>query len=243
MWQITCLITLMILILILTGVAYRYMRITPVMEHTIIEGRKVVKRTYGTFQVWEVYNIFTPAECDTIIRLAEHKGFKEGAVWGRNNVHVRNDKVRKSKVAWLTNKADEAVMKMAKLTEKISGLPIDNQEFLQVAKYDAGGYYNEHRDTCMATKEECAERTATSGDRKSTLLVYLNENYHGGETYFPKIDLKIKPERGKGLFFINMDWQDQPQHLSLHQGLSVEGGPKYICTKWSHPRAFPVYHT
>ena len=242
MWQIICIVILTILILNLGGLVYRHMNITPAMEYTIVDGRKVVKRTYGTFKVWEIYNIFTPAECDTIIDLAERKGFKEGVIFNHKNEQVLNTDVRKSKVTWLTNKMDKAIMKFALLTEKVSGLAIDNQEYLQVAKYDPGGFYSEHKDVCGDTKEVCAEKNKVSGDRQSTLLVYLNSDYEGGETYFPKIHLKIKPERGKGLFFINLDENDNAQELSLHQGLPVEGGTKYICTKWSHPRAVPVYH-
>jgi prolyl 4-hydroxylase len=220
---------------ILTYYAYDLVFTTPNIEVTLVEGRKTIKRRYGSFQIWEVYNIFTPAECEKIIGLAEKQGFDLGTV-GNNNTQSVNYKVRTSKVSWLKDDVDEIITNFAKLTEKISGLPVYHQEMTQVAKYEVGGEFKTHYDQCNENTPRCKRLNRISGGRKSTLLVYLNDDYAGGETEFPLIHLTIKPERGKGIFFINVDKDHKIEHYSLHRGLPVRKNKKYICTKWTHVR-------
>jgi prolyl 4-hydroxylase len=234
--DISCVIILVIMTGILAYYSYDLVFTTPDIEVTLVEGRKTIKRRYGSFEIWEVYNIFTPAECDTIIRLAEKEGFEIGKVNDDNNRSGVEYKRRISKVSWLEDNIDEVIMNFAKLTEKISGLPLYNQELTQVAKYERGGYFREHNDSCDERVPRCRMNNSITGGRKSTLLVYLNDDYEGGETKFPRIHLTIKPERGKGIFFINVDVNRKIEYYSLHGGLPVRKGRKYICTKWTHVR-------
>ena len=221
---------------ILSYYSYHLVLTTPNIEVTLVEGRKTIKRRYGGFEIWEVYNIFTPAECDTIIQLAEKEGFKTAEVNDPNYKAVVDNKQRTNKVAWLKDNDDEVITKFAKLTENISGLPDYYQEPTQVAKYDVGGEYKAHYDQCNEKLRSCKERNRITGGRKSTLLVYLNDDYEGGETEFPLIHLTIKPERGKGIFFINLDKDGKIEYYSFHGGLPVTKNKKYICTKWTHVR-------
>jgi hypothetical protein len=69
-------------------------------------------------------------------------------------------------------------------------------------------------------------------NRKHTLLVYLNDNFSGGETYFPELMLKVSPSTGKALHFLNEDRNGKIIPLSLHAGLPVQNGVKYACNIW-----------
>ncbi len=234
--DILCVIALLIMCGILSYYAYHLVLTTPNIEVTLVEGRKTIKRKYGSFEIWEVYNIFTPAECDTIIQLAEKQGFTTAEVSDPNYKAVVDNKQRTNKVSWLKDDHDKVIMKLAYLTEKISGLPVYHQEVMQVGKYDIGGQFKTHYDQCNEIVPGCREAIRITGGRKSTLLVYLNDDYEGGETEFPLVHLTIKPERGKGLFFINLDKDNKIEHYSFHGGLPVTKGRKYICTKWTHAR-------
>ena len=48
-----------------------------------------------------------------------------------------------------------------------------------------------------------AEEIAQRGQRVVTFLVYLNDDYGGGETAFPRLGISHKGRRGEGLFFVN----------------------------------------
>ncbi len=51
-----------------------------------------------------------------------------------------------------------------------------------------------------------------------TFMLYLNENFDGGETAFPKADVVVIPQTGHALVF---------QHPLLHEGCEVTRGVKY----------------
>ena len=61
----------------------------------------------------------------------------------------------------------------------------------------------------------------------------INDNIEGGETEFPLINKKIKPEKGKGVLFFNLE-KDllNRRELSKHAGLPPTKGEKWMCNKW-----------
>lgn len=193
---------------------------------------RTVKHTYGDegYEILEIYNFLTPKECQEIIDTAKNQGMFESSV---SNYGTRVDKdTRKSKTAILL---DEKCMKVAKYCEKITGIPRENQEELQVTQYEPGGKFIDHFDAYSETDEEYKNKmNRNAGQRKSTFIVYLNDNFEGGETEFVNLGLKIKPETGKAILFWNVDDQEKILEKSKHRGNEVKNGEKWICTKWSH---------
>jgi len=69
-------------------------------------------------------------------------------------------------------------------------------------------------------------------------MVYLNDSFKGGHTFFPTIDLSIKPEKGKAILFWNIDNNENIPKEALHAGLEVESGEKWIVTVWDHVKDY-----
>jgi prolyl 4-hydroxylase len=67
-------------------------------------------------------------------------------------------------------------------------------------------------------------------------MVYLNEPEDGGATRFKKIGKTIQPETGKLLTWNNLTPDEMPNQATLHQGMKVRRGTKYILTKWFRQR-------
>jgi prolyl 4-hydroxylase len=63
-------------------------------------------------------------------------------------------------------------------------------------------------------------------------MIYLNEPEAGGAARFKVIDKIIRPEKGKLFVWNNLDRYGQPNSATLHQGMKVRAGRKYIITKW-----------
>ena len=63
-------------------------------------------------------------------------------------------------------------------------------------------------------------------------MIYLNEPEDGGATRFKTIGKTIQPERGKLLAWNNLLPDGRPNPATLHQGMKVRRGTKYILTKW-----------
>jgi hypothetical protein len=93
---------------------------------------------------------------------------------------------------------------------------------LTVVKYTKGGFISSHIDSEL------------SHIRSHTILLYLNENYEGGETEFPNLNKQFKLNTGDILYFHNLDSYGNPTALALHQGNVVKSGEKLICNLWVH---------
>jgi prolyl 4-hydroxylase len=58
----------------------------------------------------------------------------------------------------------------------------------------------------------------------------------GGQTFFPKAAVRIVPRRGNLLAWNNLNAAGEPNDQSLHQGMPVLAGVKYVITKWYRER-------
>ena len=79
---------------------------------------------------------------------------------------------------------------------------------------------------------------ANGGPRRITIIIYLNENFKGGETVFPKINISVKPQTGKAAVFWSTDDNDAVITEAYHGGNPVSEGEKWICNKWVHAKAY-----
>src|SRR3546814_14430087 len=77
---------------------------------------------------------------------------------------------------------------------------------------------------------------ATASNRSWTLMVYLNQPEAGGATRFIKIGKTIQPEPGKLLAWNNRLSPGHYNPATLHHGMKVRAGVKYIITKWYRER-------
>ncbi|MDB2437999.1 2OG-Fe(II) oxygenase [Hellea sp.] len=114
----------------------------------------------------------------------------------------------------------------------IVGLPIFVMENSSVLHYHAGQQFHEHYDYLDPSKPAHAEDIRRFGQRLITFLIYLNEDFEGAETSFPKIDQKFRCKKGGALLFANVDVEDQPDPNTLHAGLPPTRGEKWLFSQW-----------
>jgi predicted 2-oxoglutarate/Fe(II)-dependent dioxygenase YbiX len=76
------------------------------------------------------------------------------------------------------------------------------------------------------------------GDRIVTFLLYLNDGYEGGELSFPRTGFQCKGAKGDGIYFAHIDASGKQDPLSLHAGLVITRGEKWVMSQWIHDRPF-----
>ena len=119
---------------------------------------------------------------------------------------------------------------------EVAGLPTENGEGLGVLHYAPGERYAPHVDYIPETPAN-ARHLAERGQRIRTVLVYLNEDFEGGATEFPRLDLKFKPAKGSALVFDSVTADGSVDPMTLHTGAPPTSGEKWIISKWFRTRA------
>jgi prolyl 4-hydroxylase len=117
-----------------------------------------------------------------------------------------------------------------------SGLPLVNMEGATVLHYDVGEEIENHYDFVEPSIPDYEQEIATRGERVMTFLVYLNDDYAGGETDFPRLGVTHRGRRGEGLFFRNALPDGTPDRRSWHAGRPPREGEKWILSQFIRNR-------
>ena len=131
-------------------------------------------------------------------------------------------------VAWL----DERIA-------ALTGLDLAHGEPMQGQRYAVGQEFKDHTDYFEPTGIDYARYCTGVGQRTWTVMIYLNRPGAGGATRFRHIDKIIQPETGKLVAWNNLDARGVPNPATLHHGMKVRGGTKYVVTKWFRENRWP----
>ncbi|MDE2204562.1 MAG: 2OG-Fe(II) oxygenase [Burkholderiaceae bacterium] len=118
------------------------------------------------------------------------------------------------------------------------GVPVEHGEGFQVLNYQPGGEYQPHFDFFNPGRSGEARQLEVGGQRVATLVIYLNSVPAGGATGFPKLGLEVAPVKGNAVFFVYKRPDGTLDEATLHAGLPVERGEKWIATKWLRERPY-----
>jgi len=181
----------------------------------------------------QIYKNFIPYSlCDLIISQATKKGFNPSQI-GPLNMNLT---IRKSKTCWLSPSSHTELQSFYNQIQQLlseNDCKIELEE-LQIVQYSSDEFYNQHYDQCETKHKFCQkELIRFKGPRWITIILYLNDGYEGGETYFPNLNFKFKGKKGDALLFYNLDKSITFIHpKSLHQGMPVIRGQKLIANVW-----------
>lgn len=118
------------------------------------------------------------------------------------------------------------------------GVPVEHGEGFQVLHYEPGGEYQPHFDFFNPGRTGEARQLEVGGQRVATMVIYLNSVQAGGATGFPKLGLEVAPVKGNAVFFVYKRPDGTLDEDTLHAGLPVERGEKWIATKWLRERPY-----
>lgn len=132
---------------------------------------------------------------------------------------------------------DPVVGQVDRKIAELLGLDLSASEPLQGQRYAPGQEFKPHTDTFEPGGFDYYVHTAETGQRTWTAMVYLNKPEDGGATRFKAIGKTIQPDVGKLLAWNNLNAGGTPNPATLHQGMKVRSGVKYIITKWFRERS------
>jgi len=118
------------------------------------------------------------------------------------------------------------------------GIPVENAETMQGQRYAENQQFRAHCDYFHEDSVYWEKMLETGGQRTWTAMAYLNDVEEGGATWFPRAGIRFKPKRGLLVMWNNMLADGSPNYDTLHEGMRVVEGTKYIITKWFRESAW-----
>jgi prolyl 4-hydroxylase len=132
--------------------------------------------------------------------------------------------------------ADPLVARLDAAILDFSGLDPAHGEPVQGQRYAVGQEFKAHTDYFEPQGADFQRYCGVSGNRTWTFMIYLNQPEAGGATRFKAVDKTVQPETGKLLTWNNLRPDGTPSAATLHHGMKVRAGTKYIITKWFRER-------
>mmetsp|Transcript_6636 Transcript_6636/g.13171 ORF Transcript_6636/g.13171 Transcript_6636/m.13171 type:complete len:471 (+) Transcript_6636:64-1476(+) len=144
-------------------------------------------------------------------------------------------KTRTSSNAWCRAECENlsGVKQVTERIEKVTGVPQENYESFQILRYEEGEFYRSHHDSSGKSDK-------ISGHRIMTVFLYLNDVEEGGETHFTKLDISVKPKKGRALIWPSV-LNDDPSMFDsrmYHEAKPVVKGVKHAANHWIHQYNF-----
>jgi len=167
---------------------------------------------YHSERIWTIENFLSPPACNNLILFSEQKGYDEATVsltsgakmmkGVRNNYRLIHADSQLAEEYWTNLKQF--------CPDHINGCEAAglNEQF-RFYKYEPEQRFKRHIDGRFKRNE--------FEESRITFMIYLNDDYSGGETKFD--DVTIKPKTGMALCFI---------HEQKHEGVPVQEGQKYV---------------
>lgn len=165
-----------------------------------------------TDKIFTIENFLSKEECEEYIALSEQIGYEMAKV-NTGIVHKVVPQVRNNNRAFYSSDALAQLLwekSKAFIPEKVgNSIAIGLNELFRFYRYQKGQQFRGHFD------QSYIRNTAEAS--YVTFMIYLNDDFEGGETTFQ--DLWIEPKQGTALIFL---------HNLYHSGREVTRGIKYV---------------
>jgi prolyl 4-hydroxylase len=135
--------------------------------------------------------------------------------------------------------SDPVVAAVEAAIASFTGLDPDYGEPVQGQRYAVGQEFKGHTDYFEPTGFDYERYCGIAGNRTWTAMIYLNQPEAGGATRFKTIDKIVQPETGKLLCWNNRRPDGSLNPATIHQGMKVRSGVKYVITKWFREKPWP----
>ena len=162
--------------------------------------------------------LFSKDECDFILNSfeGEWRTSKVGKDYAGNFVEDTELRESQTKTLYTKDKPKLSELLLNKLSEfNVVELPIQ----IQLLKYEIGGHFKKHRDTLSEYN--------TQPPRHSTIIIYLNEDYEGGNLsvwdYVTDEEYVAERKTGNSVMF---------ESKCFHAASKVLSGTRYVLVVW-----------
>jgi predicted 2-oxoglutarate/Fe(II)-dependent dioxygenase YbiX len=163
--------------------------------------------------IFIIPSLLTPEECSQLIHQSEKIGYSEADIQvHQGRQHLPNIRNNQRVNFYSPQFAQELWHKLASYSLPIyeGKQAINLSPYFRFYRYTPGQKFKIHQD---------GRQNVDGNETLFTLLIFLSEEFQGGETHFRQDRIKITPKTGHALIF---------EHRLWHKGCLVEQGIKYV---------------
>ena len=187
-------------------------------------------------EFYVVDNFLTTGECEKLIALIR-SSLRPSTI---SNPEEADSNYRTSSTCDLGTLNNQFMQDIDDRICRMIGLNPSHSEIIQGQYYEVGQEFKAHTDYFEAGELE--EFAGELGQRTYTFFIYLNDVEEGGETEFPALGQKIRPQRGRAVIWNSLTEDGVPNPNTLHRAHPVRRGYKAVITKWFRSRGNgPMY--
>lgn len=127
---------------------------------------------------------------------------------------------------------DLVVAVLQERAARLTGVPVSHHEAPMLLSYEVGQRFDAHFDFVPPRLPAMAAELRILGQRSTTLVTYLNEDFEGGATQFPTLGIEFRGREGDALVFSNVLPDGAPDRRMLHAGTPPTAGRKWVLSQW-----------
>ena len=180
-------------------------------------------------QVYVWRDFLSPEECLSLIELTDSH-LIDSEITGLQA--QRDAGFRTSRTCFLDELDNPMVTVLSEKISNAMGLSLDWSEPNQAQKYEIDQEFKAHTDYFTPGGIQSVDEIRARGQRTWTFMIYLNDVEAGGATRFKKLEKTFKPVAGQALIWNSLTPEGDVNPWTVHHGMKVRKGHKYVITKW-----------
>jgi hypothetical protein len=205
---------------------------TGFMDIPVLAGAAPIRELFDTPKIQVAEAFATVEMCDWLMARARPRMKRalvyDPATGSGTERQVRNN----SSISFNIADSDLIVAVLRARIEATTGLAHPRLEGTTILHYEPGERFEPHFDFLDPDITGFAGTLAAEGQRVATFLLYLNDDFEGGETEFPELGWRYKGRKGDALLFWNVTPAGAPDRRTLHAGLPTTQGEKWLLSQW-----------
>jgi hypothetical protein len=215
-------------------------KVREAIDHNALLASPRIRREFTSPDIFVLESLADKAMCKWIIMRGRGR-LTRGEVDHIESGQAQADPMRTAEAApFRLTDTDLVTVLVQERLARSGRLPVHTHEPPNLLHYLPGQEYRPHYDFINPQVPAFRDQLAVLGQRIATCLIYLNEDYTGGETAFLRLGWQYRGRPGDALLFFNVDRRGQPHPQSLHAGLPPTRGEKWVLSMWVRDRVQPI---
>ena len=177
-------------------------------------------------ELFQVRNFLDPSLCERLMQLIEANRRPSTLADANGDQYFRTSETCDLAAEEPAVQELEAKLQAFNRIDPKYGEPVQGQ------RYAVGQEFKPHTDYFAPDGMDFVKYCQIAGQRTWTFMIYVNETEAGGATRFKQIGKTFQPEAGKLLCWNNRRPDGSVNPDTLHHGMKVRKGVKYVITKW-----------